>query len=132
MKYFSDRLIELRKARGLSQAELAGKADASLRSIQNWEAGDNEPQGKNLRNFCAALGVDLRDLLASPGGEGGPRMYAFTEEPGETGKIPTKNDCREHLERFLDTCGDDSGKIAWTNIELKEHFPLTKWKQGKP
>jgi len=130
VKSFSERLEEARKGKGFSQTVLADKSSVSLRTLQNWEGGKNEPQGKNLRNLCAALEMTIPELM--DGVEAPGRVIAFNDEESATvGGIPTKDDCRAHLENFLDMCGDDAAKIAWTNIELQDHFPLNKWKKSK-
>ena len=63
MKIFSERLIGARNAKGWSQTELANEIDASLRSVQNWESGDFNPQGRTLRKLSEKLEVSIPYLL---------------------------------------------------------------------
>jgi transcriptional regulator with XRE-family HTH domain len=61
------RVAELRRARGLTQEELAYRARVSLRTVAGWESGQVRPRKRNARALAKALGVDIDDLLfASP------------------------------------------------------------------
>jgi transcriptional regulator with XRE-family HTH domain len=50
-------LRRLRERAGLSQEELAAKAQVSRASIQNWEADRRAPRRAPVRRLAAALGV---------------------------------------------------------------------------
>lgn len=54
-------LRELRKQRGLSQAELAKRADVSYQHISRIENGHMEPSEKTARLLCRALEVESLD-----------------------------------------------------------------------
>jgi transcriptional regulator with XRE-family HTH domain len=86
MQFISNRLIGARKAKGLSQQELADRADASLRAVQNWEAGIHEPQAENLRNLSEALGVSISYLIGGEEKAMGRREEALREHGGESGE----------------------------------------------
>lgn len=62
MHSISDRLIEGRKALGLSQQALADRVGIALRSQQNYEKGDRSPDANYLAAVAAA-GVDVLYLL---------------------------------------------------------------------
>lgn len=62
MHNISDRLIEGRKALGLSQQALADRVGIALRSQQNYEKGDRSPDANYLAALAAA-GVDVLYLL---------------------------------------------------------------------
>jgi transcriptional regulator with XRE-family HTH domain len=51
-------------AAGLSQAELAGRAGLSLRSIQNWEQGHRRPKADALLAMSKPLKVSVETLVA--------------------------------------------------------------------
>lgn len=53
----------LRLERGLTQAQLAGAVGASVRSLQQWEAGDQEPRASQLAALADALGVGVGELV---------------------------------------------------------------------
>ena len=59
-------LKKARQARGLSQRELAKKADVDLRSIQMYEQrrnNINKAQGETLYKLARVLGCNIEDLL---------------------------------------------------------------------
>lgn len=56
---FPARVHKERKARGWTQAQLAERADVSLRTVQNVEGRKTTPQPANLRAILAALDIDL-------------------------------------------------------------------------
>ena len=53
------------------------------------------------------------------------------EQPGSNAAEVSAHACRAYLNQFLATCGDDAAKLGWTLVELKERFPLDRWKGGK-
>ncbi len=55
----AETLLQWRKARGLSQTEMASALGCSRRSIVNWEAGAHEVP-KYIALACAALAKKLR------------------------------------------------------------------------
>ena len=60
---FAARLRELRRSRGLSQAELAHQATLTPTYITRLEAGLSSPQLDTLDRLATALGVGVTDLL---------------------------------------------------------------------
>jgi transcriptional regulator with XRE-family HTH domain len=56
------RLHTLRRAAGLTQAELAAKADVSTNTIGNAESGTHLPHPTTLSRIAEALGVSPADL----------------------------------------------------------------------
>jgi transcriptional regulator with XRE-family HTH domain len=59
-------VAELRRARGLTQEELAYRARVSLRTVAGWESGQVTPRKRNARALAKALGVDVDALLLEP------------------------------------------------------------------
>lgn len=55
-------LRDLREQAGLSQEELASKAQVSRASIQNWEGNRTAPRRAESRRLAAALGVSVDAL----------------------------------------------------------------------
>lgn len=68
MQYFN-KIREIRKYRGMTQAELADKAQLSLKTIRRAENGDTMPELFTLEHIAAALGVTLGELGYASGGE---------------------------------------------------------------
>jgi transcriptional regulator with XRE-family HTH domain len=65
---FKDRLREKRVQAGLTQVELAKKAEVSDRTIQNYELGTRKPKSLDIvEKLAAALGTTAPELLGSAG-----------------------------------------------------------------
>jgi transcriptional regulator with XRE-family HTH domain len=60
---FGQRLRELRLARGMSQAELAGQAEVTTNYVSRLEGGGAAPGIDLVARLARALGVAVADLL---------------------------------------------------------------------
>ena len=60
---FGENVRELRRARGLSQEELAFRAGIHRNYLGGIERGERNPALDNISAIAKALGVDLSDLL---------------------------------------------------------------------
>ena len=60
---FGPRLAEIRQARGLTQAELGERVDASQRVIAYYENEEAQPPGALLADLAIALQVSADELL---------------------------------------------------------------------
>lgn len=63
------KLKELRESTGLSQSQLAEKAELSKRTLQEIEQGRRDINGMKLLTLlklCRALNCDLPDILTDP------------------------------------------------------------------
>lgn len=70
-----ERLLELRKAANLSQAELAELVGETQRNIAYWEQSDKPPRSDVLPKLAEVLGVRMEDLVntvTTPKRRGGP------------------------------------------------------------
>ena len=56
-------IAERRRARGMTQRELAERLGVSNRTVSKWECGDGMPELANLLPLCAALGLTADELL---------------------------------------------------------------------
>ena len=56
------KIIELRKANGLTQEELVEKCNISVRTIQRIEAGEVTPRSYTVRTILDALGYNINDI----------------------------------------------------------------------
>lgn len=63
----SGRIKELRKQHGLTQAELAAKADIPQSYISRLENGEHSPTAKTIQRIADALGVPATDIDPSAG-----------------------------------------------------------------
>ena len=64
MKIFAERLIELRKERGLTQKELAEKTGVSEKAVSKWETGRGFPDTGLILPLAEALQVSVNELLS--------------------------------------------------------------------
>ena len=62
---FSERLKRLRKARGMTQQELADRLGVSNKSVSRWESGGGYPDVALLEPLARALGVTVDELLSN-------------------------------------------------------------------
>ena len=60
---FGNRLYELRKKRGLSQAALAGLLGVTDKAVSKWETGAAKPRTNLLRRLSALLNVSIEEML---------------------------------------------------------------------
>ena len=78
---FEEKLIQLRKSRGLSQEALAEQLGVSRQAISRWELGETTPDLANLKQLSELYGVSadylLHDEYASD--EDLPKVKATTE-----------------------------------------------------
>ena len=70
---FSEHLLQLRKARGLKQTELAPHTGISWRAYQTYERGHCEPQMSTLIALADFYGISLDELVCR----------GWPKEPGE-------------------------------------------------
>lgn len=59
----ANRLVEMRKKKGLSQADLADKLGISRQSVSKWERAESSPDTDNLICLASLYGVSLDELL---------------------------------------------------------------------
>ena len=60
---FFERLLELRKSRGLKQQEVADGVSISLRAYRYYESGEREPQLSVLIKLADFYDVSLDELV---------------------------------------------------------------------
>lgn len=59
------KILELRKANGLTQEELVARCNINVRTIQRIEAGEVTPRSHTVRSIFAALNIELDQLQAN-------------------------------------------------------------------
>ena len=60
---FRNRLYELRKQKGFSQEELAGRLNVTRQTISKWEIGDSTPDMEKLIAISELFQVSLDELM---------------------------------------------------------------------
>ena len=79
---FGSRVAQLRKIKGITQAQLAEMLNVSNKTISRWETGDGYPDISLLKPLAMALGVSIDYLLGNeepnrtqdPADEGGVQL----------------------------------------------------------
>src|SRR5215831_70232 len=92
-EWFAARLHELRIEAGLTQEQLAERAEVKRGAIARWERGVREPSWSNVVALVKALGVDANAFLqepttAPPAGPGRPRKQTAESADQEQPKRP--------------------------------------------
>ncbi len=78
---FKDRLKELRRAAGLSQAQLSARVGVSQQAVGKWENGKSSPDPDTLTALAKLLGVSTDDLLGKAPAPSFSLPYAQTGIP---------------------------------------------------
>lgn len=60
---FSKKLYELRKQKGHSQEELAGKLNVSRQTLSKWELGESTPDMEKLILICDYFDISMDELV---------------------------------------------------------------------
>lgn len=63
----NERLIDLRKKRGLSQQEFAEKLNVTRQTVSKWESGATLPNGERLIQLSKLYGVTVEYLMNGTG-----------------------------------------------------------------
>ena len=58
-----EKLVRLRRQRGMTQLELARLCHTSCKSIKNWESDISDPNLENFVKLCAVFNVTADSLL---------------------------------------------------------------------
>ena len=58
-----EKILKLRKKKGLSQEELGDKINVTRQTISNWELGETSPNPNQLKLLSRELGVSIDELL---------------------------------------------------------------------
>ena len=106
---FADKLIQLRKAKGLSQEDLADSLGVSRQAISRWEQGNTFPDLLNLQKIMKVFGVSadylICDEYAAEGVTLGNKQnyhgYAIFENAGYTYYLSTHSDDPDFFDETL-------------------------------
>ena len=63
MKQVGKKIVSLRKARNMTQTELADKMDVSFQAVSNWERGNSMPDISKLPQLAALFQCTVDELL---------------------------------------------------------------------
>ena len=59
----ANRLVKLRKEKGLSQEDLAAKIGISRQAVSKWETGASDPSTSNLLTLAKLFNTTAEELL---------------------------------------------------------------------
>lgn len=72
---FNERLIKLRKAKGLSQEELGYELNVTRQTISKWELGESTPEMEKLIQISNFFGVSVDELISNNDNEASSKNY---------------------------------------------------------
>ena len=67
MSRLNQRITQARRARALSQANLAERLGVTRTAISHWETGRSNPSTKHLKSIAKVLGIDASWLTSGKG-----------------------------------------------------------------
>ena len=102
---FNNKLYELRRQKGLSQEELAGRLNVSRQTISKWEVGESTPDMDNLVSISELFGVSLDELVLD-------RTPAKEQPPVQVVRSELYSDIKEHV------LTDDNKKRAKKGLKI--------------
>ena len=91
---FNEKLLELRKQKGLTQEELAAALYVSRTAISKWESGRGYPNIDSLRAIAKFFGVTIDELLSTD------EVISIAEEQNKE----TRTHLRDTVFGLLDIC----------------------------
>ncbi len=122
---FTERLIELRKEKGLNQTEIAKELHISQQTYSQWESDKRNPSQKTLEKLANFFNVSVSYLL----GETSIRNFSGLTTPNEQSHTPSEPTIGERLK----SARKEAGLLQ---EEVAEHFNITQqayqaWESGK-
>lgn len=123
----AQRLVDRRKAAGLSQEALAAQLGVSRQAVSKWERSESSPDTDNLIALAALYGVSLDELLYGEAvGDGGGGTEA-SDETEETENSTDNAHCGDKplvdisLTRGIHVIDPDKGEdvhVGWNGIHV--------------
>ena len=123
----AQRLVDRRKAAGLSQEALAGQLGVSRQAVSKWERSESSPDTDNLIALAALYGVSLDELLygEAPGdGDGNAETSDETEEAENStvnarcGDKPLVDVSLAHGIHVIDPDKGEKVHVGWNGIHV--------------
>lgn len=115
----ANRLVELRKKRGLSQEDLAQELGISRQAVSKWERAESSPDTDNLILLARLYGISLDEMLKTD-------EEIIMDEEDNTSKNEESETKEENKKDFVHIGwdgihvkdGDDIVDISWNGIHV--------------
>jgi transcriptional regulator with XRE-family HTH domain len=104
----AEKLVYLRKEKGVSQLKLAEMMDVSRQAISRWETGVAVPSTENLKYLSNIYNVSL-DYLFNDAADEPERKKGVIDKPEELAFVPDSVDNRKNGKRKI---------VKWVAIAL--------------
>lgn len=123
----AQRLVDRRKAAGLSQEALAAQLGVSRQAVSKWERSESSPDTDNLIALAALYDVSLDELLYGETAGGGDGGTEASDETEETENSTDKARCGDKplvdisLARGIHVIDPDKGEevhVGWNGIHV--------------
>lgn len=123
----AQRLVDRRKAAGLSQEALAAQLGVSRQAVSKWERSESSPDTDNLIALATLYGVSLDELLygeAVGDGDGGTEASDETEEAENStdnarcGDKPLVDISLAHGIHVIDPDKGEEVHVGWNGIHV--------------
>ena len=123
----AQRLVDRRKAAGLSQEALAAQLGVSRQAVSKWERSESSPDTDNLIALAALYGVSLDELLygeAAGDSDGGTEASDETEgaenstDNARCGDKPLVDVSLAHGIHVIDPDKDEEVHVGWNGIHV--------------
>lgn len=123
----AQRLVDRRKAAGLSQEALAAQLGVSRQAVSKWERSESSPDTDNLIALAALYGVSLDELLYGEtvgDGDGGTEASDETEEAENStdnarcGDKPFVDISLAHGIHVIDPSKGEEVHVGWNGIHV--------------
>ncbi len=113
----ANRLVQMRKAHGFSQEELAAQLGISRQAVSKWERAESSPDTDNLITLSRLYGVSLDTLLATED------EIPMPEPEEETKAADTKGNVHISFDKGINLVDDDGSRvhIGWDGIRVRDN-----------
>ncbi|MDD8049165.1 MAG: helix-turn-helix domain-containing protein [Thomasclavelia sp.] len=114
----ANRLVQMRKEKGLSQEALANELGVSRQAVSKWERAESSPDTDNLITLAKLYGVSLDELLSSDQKkfESGDKMEDSKEEPKKKDKVDIS--FREGI--HVSSKEGDEVHVGWNGVHVHD------------
>lgn len=108
---FGAKIADLRKEKGLTQAQLADLLNISNKTVSRWETGEGYPEITLLSPLARALGVTVDELLAEP-----------VNEMGDDESEPDSDDSHKNHNNGSKPKKHKEIPVEWPEFNFKDIF----------